>query len=83
MTSFVFEPLYMNVTTSLDPFYDNFAIPTDQEGMFEDTPAENEAEVVYVADPKLLSWCDAVPVFRQRVGSLLVGRSAACCLSCV
>ncbi|XP_063869215.1 histone deacetylase 8-like isoform X1 [Scylla paramamosain] len=34
--------------------------------MLDDTAVENKGEVVYVADPKLLSWCDAVPVFRQR-----------------
>ena len=39
--------------------------------MLEDTAVRSKGEVVYVADPKLLSCCDAVPVFKQRVGSLL------------
>ena len=33
--------------------------------------SEGKAEVVYVADTKLLRWCDAVPVFSHRVGGVL------------
>ena len=46
----------------------DFTISTGKATMWDSTAAQNKAKVVYVADPQLLGWCDAVPVFKHRVG---------------